>query len=515
MADLDQLADAAVAAPPAAPPSMAELRARSASIRRARRLRWGGAVAALVALVGTAVVVLGDGEPATRVDVRGPAVDPVDRGGPVPVASAAATLAAELRTARLIEQRTRTDQAAAAYVAVADDLDAGNPAADPARAEVTARLEGLATVRAAVDGRQIGLSEVVDQYARTIDDVADVLAELPDGSDVNDEASGLQVAARLGRAFDARARQVALLTLVVAEGGWVRWDLTGAATPCGPEPEGCALLQDVDQATDEVEQATAAFQDLASPDQKLLLRDAEAAGADLATWEAALVDAGRTGAPVADIVSLEDWLAEVDALLEAQQRASAALLATVGSADASGSTIPPETTVATAEAPVAPEASTTIVPTVEPMALPDDLVASAPELSVPDLLRAVAAYGEPSASEIPDDYDLLVERRTDWGRYEGAREGWSNHSVRVVVAVRGGEVVRGSVVATDGPPEDVDLRQLTLEAVLAGEGIDISASGSMWLCLRDEATVVRQCLSSHMHASLPTQTVVVLGFAER
>ena len=81
--------------------------------------------------------------------------------------------------------------------------------------------------------------------------------------------------------------------------------------------------------------------------------------------------------------------------------------------------------------------------------------------------------------------------------------------------VRGGEVVRGSVVATDGPPEDVDLRQLTLEAVLAGEGIDISASGSMWLCLRDEATVVRQCLSSHMHASLPTQTVVVLGFAER
>jgi signal transduction histidine kinase len=172
-------------------------------------------------------------------------------------------------------QRQRTDAADVAYREAVKNVQPGrdNPAAEQALKAADARLNGLRTSRATIDGIQSVPVRAIESFTQLTTALIDVNSSLVQSANDAELLLGLTTVANYERVKEARATEAWILTSVV-----VRHVFTNeSGAPCVDVNElGCVSYVAATNASNDVAQATDTFNEFARPEDKSTARDAEA-----------------------------------------------------------------------------------------------------------------------------------------------------------------------------------------------------------------------------------------------
>jgi signal transduction histidine kinase len=176
---------------------------------------------------------------------------------------------------QLDAQRAKTDEAHAAYDAAVEKIDPGkdNPAAAEALKSAQKRLDNLRTSRNSVTQIQSIPVNAVESYMSITSSLIDVNSSLVQSANDADLLLGLTTVANYERLKDARANEAAILTSVVVRGAFS----DEAGKTCATVGTDCVSYTDATAASNDVAQATDTFSEFATPNDKRVQRDAEAA----------------------------------------------------------------------------------------------------------------------------------------------------------------------------------------------------------------------------------------------
>jgi signal transduction histidine kinase len=184
--------------------------------------------------------------------------------------------------ADLDAQRAKSDQARAAFEDTAKGLS-NDPAVQAAIKTAQGRLSSLPVNRLSVDNLQTDPPNVIDQYNNTSVAMTDLDSAIGRAIDDPDQSRGFQTFVNMQKLTSDRTLEAMLLTAVAeAKQFPATWGGATAAeiTPCDPATVttgACKIYKDMDTASTESARDQKNYEDNATPTQKQLLRDKDAA----------------------------------------------------------------------------------------------------------------------------------------------------------------------------------------------------------------------------------------------